>query len=514
MRKLALALCFFVPLCHVSIQTNAQIWEVGEIYEDSLGWMEYRPGNLPIVISIPHDGYMVPYASYTRDCEDADTNDDDNTRIIAKLLDTAFMNLLGCRPHIIINRVRRQNLDMNRNITEATCDDPDEADSEMMFNLKRGWQHYHDFINIAKARVIAQYGKGFFLDIHGHGRSPERVHIGYAIDGADLRNEDLDDNDIIEDSNIQGLANINSTSSSHEDLIRGAFSVGTLLENRGFAAIPSQQDPYPTGSQKYFAGDYLSRTHGSRKTNSPLFNALNFEIGKEIRYEEREQTGADLPLPGIRKKFADSLALTLKEFIARFSIAESQLNACAGMALPGSPVSSFTAQKLSGFNRLSWRLSQTVDIESVTILRSYNGLDFASIHTISGITQTDYTYNDNASDRPVTYYQLKVKFKNGELAVSQVVMVNRQATQHIVLKKSFTPDNANFLIQLTATKSSKLTVELFDILGKELLAKEFTCSQGDNQISMDIHSLSKGIYGIVVLDENGSVVGNIKFRKQ
>ena len=75
----------------------------------------------------------------------------------------------GQYPHLIINNLRRNKMDANRNKPEATFGEsiPEQA-----------WEEFHEFINQAE---IAIGGKGLFLDIHGHGHPVNWAELGYLI---------------------------------------------------------------------------------------------------------------------------------------------------------------------------------------------------------------------------------------------------------------------------------------------------------------------------------------------
>jgi hypothetical protein len=63
-------------------------------------------------------------------------------------------------------------------------------------------------------------------------------------------------------------------------LLRGPQSIGTLLTNAGFPAVPSQQDPFPLATESYFNGGYNTETHtcfNPAVTNNGFQMELNYE---------------------------------------------------------------------------------------------------------------------------------------------------------------------------------------------------------------------------------------------
>jgi hypothetical protein len=64
-------------------------------------YIEYRQGNLPIIISVPHGGNLTPSSIPNRTCNSAVTVTDANTIELARQIDSAFVNATGCHPYLI-----------------------------------------------------------------------------------------------------------------------------------------------------------------------------------------------------------------------------------------------------------------------------------------------------------------------------------------------------------------------------------------------------------------------------
>ena len=85
----------------------------GDIITDSQGYISYRVGNTPIIITVPHDGTLTP--STFPDRTGASTRAE-NTRKIAEQFAYFFnANSNGLYPHIIYNNVSRSKLDPDLN---------------------------------------------------------------------------------------------------------------------------------------------------------------------------------------------------------------------------------------------------------------------------------------------------------------------------------------------------------------------------------------------------------------
>lgn len=221
----------------------------GTKYTGRNGYVEYLPGELPVILSAPHGGDLepdeIPDRSYG--VVAADRNTAELTRAVADALEART----GARPHVIINRLHRSKLDANREIEEAAQGSPFAA---------LAWAEYHDFIEEARTLVETSWGAGLFFDMHGHGHPIQRLELGYLLSASELALPDSSLNALADESSVRSLAA--SVTLPFSDLIRGPLSLGTLLSSAGVRAVPSTAEPSP-GADPYFSGGYNTRRHGS-----------------------------------------------------------------------------------------------------------------------------------------------------------------------------------------------------------------------------------------------------------
>src|SRR5581483_5900821 len=141
--------------------------------------------------------------------------------------------------------------DVNRVGIEATCGSA-EAETAL-----REW---HRFIDDAKAAVLQSAGKGWYMDMHGHGHELQRLEIGYLLTGAQL---DLSDSALNAQRAYGDTASIRTLlggGTTFAALLRGPASLGSLYAANGFPSIPSASDPAPRGTL-YFSGGDNTRRH-------------------------------------------------------------------------------------------------------------------------------------------------------------------------------------------------------------------------------------------------------------
>lgn len=280
----------FFSLVFTSI-VFSQEYIPGQIYYGRNNYIEYYAGDLALVFSAPHGGSLTP--DEIPDRTYGTTVTDSYTKETALAIREAIFAFTGRYPHIIISNLKRTKLDPNREIVEA-------AQGNQW--AEQAWNEYHGFIEVAEDSITAQYEKGFYIDIHGHGHEIQRLELGYLISGSDLFKTDaeLNSTDYINSSSIRALA-LESTLDFAE-LLRGTKSLGTLFEERSIQAIPSLDQPDPGDGNIYFSGGYSTYRHGSRD-------------GGTISGVQIEAYKAGLrDTPANREKFAQTITEVFNEF--------------------------------------------------------------------------------------------------------------------------------------------------------------------------------------------------------
>lgn len=259
-------------------------------------YTEYHPGNLPIVISVPHGGSLAPTTIPDRSCNNPTLVTDSKTIELALQIDSALFNMTNCHPHLIICNLKRTKVDCNRSMADGACGN---AEAET------AWTEFQHFIDTAQSVAQTQFlNRILYIDLHGHGKTPYRLELGYGLSGTTYDNSDsvLNSPTILASSSMGNLAATNFSGSTHAELIRGPFALGTLLVNAGFPSVPSQQTP-TAGGFPYFSGGYNTDTHTCINQGN-LVNGLQLECDSTVRFGYPN-----------RKAFADSLASVLAAFL-------------------------------------------------------------------------------------------------------------------------------------------------------------------------------------------------------
>jgi hypothetical protein len=279
---------FTILLLLWQVAANAQTFIPGQTYFSDSGYIEYRCGNIPVIFSAPHDGDLEPTQIPDRTCNNPTLVRDIRCADVARALDTAFMNQYGCRPHIIICHLHRKKMDANRDLADGACGNA---------AAENAWQAFHNYLDTARALATADNGRGFYIDFHGHGHDTQQLELGYLLSKTELQLADtfLDNHQYDTTSSIRYLSQNNQNSESFSQLLRGPNAFGTLLANMGYPSVPSQQKPFPPGTEPYFNGGYNTANYTSYMGGT--IDGLQIESNWDGVRDNNTN----------RKKFADSL---------------------------------------------------------------------------------------------------------------------------------------------------------------------------------------------------------------
>jgi N-formylglutamate amidohydrolase len=260
-------------------------------------YIEYQFGTFPLIISVPHGGNLEPASIPDRTCNNPTTVTDINTIETALEIRNSMFEKTGCYPHLVICHLRRKKIDCNRTIADGACGNPE---------TEKAWNEFHHFIDTALKMASRQFGNAFLVDIHGHAHTLPRIELGYMLSGNELEFPDsvLNASKYINESSIRILALKNSGKSTHAQLLRGEKSLGTLLTDQGFPAVPGKTIPFPGAGNDYFSGGYITANHTSYK-----FEIETNGIQMELNYNGIRNSEFN------RKSFGNAFSKAMIEFI-------------------------------------------------------------------------------------------------------------------------------------------------------------------------------------------------------
>ncbi len=259
-------------------------------------FIEYRKGNVPVILVSVHGGTLTPEWISDRSCSGAVTVKDDNTFELARETEEA-LSLIEATPYVVLNKMSRKKIDLNRSLEDSNCGD---------VTTEEYWNIFHKKVSEYKNEIETLFGKGLVLDLHGHGHSIQRIELGYLLSKSRLSQNDdsLNENDVTELSSIKSLAENNRSGVTHSELLRGDKSLGSLLDENGYPSVPSSNDMYPNANELYFTGGYNTYTYGSRYEGN--VDAIQLEFNKKGLRENMDQV----------ETLATVLSIVITEYLA------------------------------------------------------------------------------------------------------------------------------------------------------------------------------------------------------
>jgi N-formylglutamate amidohydrolase len=278
----------------------------GRTYAGRNEYVEFHAGDAPIVVSAPHGGALEPVEIPNR--TSGTTVTDLATEDLARRLAAALQARIGRQPSLVVCRLKRIKLDVNREITEGAQRNP---------YAEQAWNEYHAFLDAARAIAAGLHGRALLVDLHGHSHPKARIEAGYLLDADDLdrSDADLDASAAVQRSSIRTLAAESGLRFS--EVLRGRASLGGLLERAGYPSVPAPGVPSP-GLDPYYGGGYITRRYGS------IEGGPSSAIQIETPYLGVRDT------PAARERFAAALADSLVSYLST--------HLRAGSSGPGPPL--------------------------------------------------------------------------------------------------------------------------------------------------------------------------------
>ena len=290
----------------VSVSVSRR-WAPGKVILYRNQWVKLVVGNMPLVISVPHGGFMKPESIPDRDCKGGRMVrvTDSKTIQAAQAISDAFFYRFHKRPYLIVSNIARTKVDQNREEEFGTCG-----------NKQAGyaWADFHNGIDTALALAVKQFGYALYIDLHGQGHKNRRLELGYSFSGPQLREMHQHDGDLGAYGRKSSLQNL--LKSDHEatfrDLLWGKYAFGTLMYKEDIPATPSMQDHYPAEGEPFFSGGYNTR----RYTSSSYPDVFGWQI--ECNYVGVRDTKTN------RMAFAKAFVSAYAKFLWKYEPSETK----------------------------------------------------------------------------------------------------------------------------------------------------------------------------------------------
>ena len=215
---LAISDCFFSMDCH---RAGAQVLAFCHVGEGQ------------VVITAPHGGTVSPTTldDRTSGCMEPDTNSAELAFVVWRKLRSR-----GLSPSLVVGNVSRRKVDLARD--RESCADTGTAGR----HGRVLWDDYHGHIARALRVAVRRHGCAHLFDIHGQGHR-EATEVGHMLTNTTLRSKVIPARAAAA-SSISAMASLPAFDTA-DAVVRGPWSLGSLLVQRGYFAVPSTATPHP-----------------------------------------------------------------------------------------------------------------------------------------------------------------------------------------------------------------------------------------------------------------------------
>jgi hypothetical protein len=146
----------------------------------------YRNGEIPILILSIHGGQKhlncPPREQHTSIPKFVKSNDLYTSDIAKSVF--KHMSSLGHKPYLLVNKIHRKYVDLNRMVTDA-C-------SPCCLECKTHYYSFHSKLSNIVTHMLKTYNKCLIFDVHGNKHSENMLQLGYHITLDNLKRNRLE----------------------------------------------------------------------------------------------------------------------------------------------------------------------------------------------------------------------------------------------------------------------------------------------------------------------------------
>lgn len=409
----------------------------GQSYFGANNYVEYIPGNLPIILGAPHAGSLTPvHLPMILDR----LTDGGTHQATLMMMDSIMLATNGCRPHVIINHLHPKMFVCTGEMIEASGLHPE---------TNQAWYDFNNFIEIAKTKATNDWGKGHYFEIHTTARP--RTQVGLGLDTGDLSQPDSILATMANQSTVHHLCTAGGA--NFLEVVKGNNCLGSLLEAKGWNSSPSYADPQPV-APFFYAGKNTWR-HGSNTFG--MIDATHVE-----------SSAAYINTNLNRAKYSGNLANAMLSFMQTFY--NLTFN-CTPLPINLLDFQAYLDETQNQI-QLEWNTTFEYNNSHFVVEKSYDEQNWSNIGLIysQGNSTEQKHYSMIDSDLAlglVHYYRLKQVDFDGRFRYSSIQTVNiiHQSNQKIEVFPNpvFSGDRIRFTNQADISSVSLLSITGFEI---------------------------------------------------
>ncbi len=158
----------------------------------------------------------------------------------------------------------------------------------------------------------------------------------------------------------------------------------------------------------------------------------------------------------------------------------------------------FTSSKTSGNTKLSWKITDNLNLKTSEVLQSSDGISFQPIYTINAVDQKHlYDYVVPVPENKTLYYKIKATELSGKIVYSPIQKISYSDFSHFTLYSN--PVKQGTDVHVSFSVKGNRTINIYNTTGKLLAAVKSV----DTDLKIPTAGWSKGLYILQVDNENG-----------
>ena len=225
---------------------------------------------------------------------------------------------------------------------------------------------------------------------------------------------------------------------------------------------------------------------GTISKGSTYTQASNFDANI-IEYKSAAATGS------YSADFTNSATANSVAMMATFQTSTS-------VVLP-IELTDFTAQCNTDKVTVNWTTATETNNNYFDIEKSSDAVSFSSIAKITGAGSTsvshNYKYMDDNPNSGVSYYRLKQTDYNGNSKTFNIISTECEQTANGIFPR-YNYQTGGITIDIVGNTAANYSAQLFDVLGKPIISRQFFADKGTTNYNIDLPALHSGIYFISV----------------
>ncbi|MCZ2299477.1 MAG: M12 family metallo-peptidase [Chitinophagales bacterium] len=287
---------------------------------------------------------------------------------------------------------------------------------------------------------------------------------------------------------------------------------GSLFSGSGLYS-----DPGASFSYKYVIVDNASNNIKAISSTANLSNASNYPVGTYTVYGLSNLTANAAAVQGfVGSSFASfTAAIANQPGTYCADLSRNSVLVVVKAALPVT-FTELTAKKKNNNVLLEWGTLTEINNNHFVVERSENGKDFTTkigqvAASGNSSVSKQYSLLDVAPVNGMNYYRVKQVDNDGKYSYSNTVAINFEKAGSIVIVY---PNPAKHVLNMeyNAVSNGRIQVQIIDAKGAIILQENYATTIGKNVQSININSLTKGVYVVKSIDAAGNM-SHTKFIK-